>query len=225
MKFQLFLTAALTLASIGTAMSNEPSPIPAKPPAGSVVLWNGRDLSGWSVSFKEPEKVTGQVWSLHDGALNFRKVDSLGYARTEKSYGDYHLHVEWRWPEGAGNSGVLLHMQAPDVVWPTCMEAQLKSGTAGQLIAMTTLDFEGGAMDHNRRRKSPITPSVEKPLGEWNRYDIFCRGNTVEVYINDQLVNSVEKVSYSSGYIGLQIEGAAVEFKNVWLLPLAAKKP
>jgi hypothetical protein len=225
MKLHLLLTAVALLSLVNIALGTEPSAISSEPPKGSVVLWNGRDLGGWTVFFKEPEKVSDPVWSLHDTALNFRKVDSLGYVRTEESYGDYHLHVEWRWPDGAGNSGVLLHMQAPDAVWTTCMEAQLKSGAAGFLIAMGSLDFEGGAMDRGRRRKPPVTTSVEKPVGEWNRYDIFCRGNTIAVYVNDQLMNRVEKVSPTSGYIGLQCEGAAVEFKNVWLLPLDRKNP
>jgi len=223
MKLLLWLMALVLLASVKTALGTEPSAISSEPPVGSVMLWNGRDLGGWTVFFKEPEKVPGPVWSLHDAALNFQKVDSLGYVRTEKSYGDYHLHVEWRWPDGAGNSGVLLQMQAPDAVWTTCMEAQLKSGAAGYLIAMGSLDFEGGALDRGRRRKPPVTASAEKPLGEWNRYDIFCRGNTIEVYVNDQLMNRVAKVSHTSGYIGLQCEGAAVEFKNLWLLPLDRK--
>src|SRR5256885_12104583 len=33
----------------------------------------------------------------------------------------------------SGNSGVLLHCQRDDTVWPHCIEAQLRSGRAGDI--------------------------------------------------------------------------------------------
>jgi hypothetical protein len=48
--------------------------------------------------------------------------------RTEKSYSDYKLHVEWRWPGEATNSGVFVHGQEPDAIWLKCIECQLMAG-------------------------------------------------------------------------------------------------
>ena len=53
-----------------------------------------------------------------------------GYLVTDKEFSDYVLKLKWRYPAGlkAGNSGVLLHCQRDDRVWPQCYEAQLRSG-------------------------------------------------------------------------------------------------
>ena len=60
----------------------------------------------------------------------------------------------------------------------------------------------------------------EKPLGAWNTYEIFCRADVVEVWINGVKQNRVDKLPASAGAIALQMEGFPVEFRNVWLEPL-----
>ena len=42
--------------------------------------------------------------------------------RTASIYSDFRLHVEWRWPEQAGNSGVFLNISGPDQQWPATIE-------------------------------------------------------------------------------------------------------
>lgn len=199
-----------------------PRDLPRTAPTGSIPLWNGRDLTGLSFTLRDPDKVPlAKAWEARKGVLRFPKVDTLGYVRTEKAYGDYHLHVEWRWPEGEGNSGVMVHIQEPDVIWPGGYEAQLRTGIAGQFIAFgSTADFEGGEILRARRRKAPLVPSAEKPLGEWNSYDIFCRGDAIEIYVNGLLVNRARGLTLRSGTVALQTEGATIEFRNVWLRPL-----
>ena len=51
-------------------------------------------------------------------------------------YSDYKLHVEWRWPVEATNSGVFIHGQKPDTIWLKCIECQLKAGNAGDFVCM-----------------------------------------------------------------------------------------
>ena len=62
--------------------------------------------------------------------------------------------------------------------------------------------------------------SSEKAPGEWNTYDITCRGNAFTVRVNGVLQNEVEGASVSSGYIALQAEGKAIDFRNIWIEPL-----
>ena len=62
--------------------------------------------------------------------------------------------------------------------------------------------------------------SSEKPLGEWNTYEIFCRADTIEAFVNGVRQNYVEKLPAAAGAIAFQLEGFPVEFRNVWLEPL-----
>ena len=74
------------------------------------------------------------TWSIVDGSIRCVGKPN-GYIATEKEYGDYTLRVKWRFPADSkgGNSGVLLHVQEKDNVWPTSVEAQLFAGRAGDI--------------------------------------------------------------------------------------------
>ena len=65
-----------------------------------------------------------------------------------------------------------------------------------------------------------MADSSEKPFGEWNTYEITCRGDTLEVFVNGVRQNFLEDLPVTEGAIGLQMEGHPVEFRNVWLEPL-----
>src|SRR5581483_8808223 len=85
-------------------------------PTNKIVLFNGNDFTGWqlvSKALSTTAPMTGDtVWSVTNGVIHCLGKPS-GYARTEQCYRDYRLHVEWRFPEGAGNSGVFLHLNPP----------------------------------------------------------------------------------------------------------------
>ena len=182
-----------------------------------VALFNGHDLAGWRLFLAE-NKSEPSAATVADGIIHLSSKLS-GYLVTEKTFSDYHLHVEWRWPKDAvanSNSGVLVHLHGPDAVWPLCFECQLKTGNAGQVVGMG-LDIPAAPMDNKRKRAPKLAASSEKPFTEWNTYEIFCRGDTIEVFINGVRQNFVEKLPASTGGIALQLEGFPIDFRNVWL--------
>lgn len=187
-------------------------------PTQKIVLWNGKDFSNWVFQLKDPQVNPDQVWSIRDGDI-YCKGNPYGYMRTKRSYANYALHAEWRWPEGAGNSGVFVDMQEPDKVWPTLLECQLQSGHAGDFVAFTGISFNE-LSGPDARVVAKKSESSEHPIGEWNSYDIQVQGNTVKVYVNGVFQNEATGLNYSSGKICLQSEGAPVEFRNVYVEPL-----
>ena len=202
------LLAALLVCA--TALAAEPAPT-------KIALLNGRDLAGWTMFLKEPAD-QATLWSFSDGVLHFVGKPN-GYIRSEKTFSNYHLHVEWRWPADGNpksNSGVFVHVHGPDAIWPGGVECQLAAGNAGQLIG-TDVAMPGVTVTNNKPRAAKLAASSEKPFGEWNTYEIFCRGDSLEVSVNGVKQNRVEKISVTSGAIALQMEGYPVEFRNVWL--------
>jgi hypothetical protein len=184
------------------------------------VLWNGKDLAGWKLYLDDAAADPQSVWSVADGVLRLASKSS-GYVRSEKPYSNYHLHVEWRWPKDAAansNSGVLVHMTGDDVLWPSCFECQLKTGNAGQVVGLG-LYIPDAPLLNNRKRAPKLEKSSEKPLGEWNSYDIYARGDFLEAFVNGVRQNRVEKLPATKGSIALQMEGFPIEFRNVWLQP------
>jgi hypothetical protein len=61
---------------------------------------------------------------------------------------------------------------------------------------------------------------VEKPLGEWNRYEITCKGDTIELKVNGVKVNEGSRAERTKGKIALQSEGAPISFRNIKLTPI-----
>jgi len=189
-------------------------------PASRIELFDGKSLSGWTFVSRDTNASAAVIWPVTNGVIACQGKP-YGYARTLQSYRDYQFHAEWRWPDGPGNSGVFLHVNPPDAVWPMCFEAQLQAGNAGDIRC------NGGSHVNEVTAANPKSvprrqPSSEKPAGDWNDCDIICRSNTITVRVNGVLQNEVTGASVSSGTIALQAEGKPVEFRNLYLEPLPA---
>jgi len=177
----LFATAVPSL----LAQTSEPPITPTQ----RVELFDGKSLSGWTFVSKDTNAVAASIWSVTNGVIQCQGKP-YGYARTLQTYENYQLHVEWRWSDGPGNSGVFLHVNPPDKVWPLCFEAQLQAGNAGE-IRCNGGSTASGLTPANPKSFPRQQPSSEKPAGEWNSYDIICRSNTIVVRVNGVLQNQV----------------------------------
>lgn len=61
---------------------------------------------------------------------------------------------------------------------------------------------------------------VESRRGDWTKCEIVARGDTLEFYVNGELVNRASHLSISRGKILLQTEGAEIWYRNIELSPL-----
>jgi hypothetical protein len=192
----------------------------------TIALFNGRDFSGWTYHLDKPDVQMENVWSVKKGVLRC-KGKPAGYLVTKRNdFENYILTVEWRWPEKGGNNGVLIHVTQPGAlgVWPKCLEVQLQSGEAGDFwVIGTTIAIAKPAGRIEGRRHKNLTNGDEKPLGEWNKMEITCRGDEVLVKVNGKLVNHATKMSQSKGAIALQSEGTPIEFRNIKLEMLTTR--
>jgi len=189
----------------------------------NIQLFNGKNLSNWVFHLKDPAVDPSTVFSVKDGVVHI-KGDPFGYMRTKDVYSEYTLHVEWRYPGEASNSGVFIHAQLPDTIWLKCFECQLKSGNAGDFVCMNGAKMN--EMKNNSRVVAKMGASSEKPVGEWNSMEVICKSNTIEVIVNGTLQNKATGISDTKGHICLQSEGKDIEFRNVFLtkLPQANRK-
>lgn len=228
-KYPLFLLIAMILIS-GTAPVNCSQPEKKDGTSqqsrrnakkGTIQLFNGKDLSNWAFHLKDPAVNPSSVFSIQNGVIHI-KGDPFGYMRTKEAYSDYKLHVEWRYPGEASNSGVFIHAQLPDTIWLKCIECQLKSGNAGDFVCMNGAKMN--EQKNNSRVVNKMASSSEKPVGEWNVMEITCKSNTIEVYVNGVLQNKATGISENRGHICLQSEGKDIEFKNVFISKLSQER-
>lgn len=196
------------------------------PKAEEIALFNGENLEGWESFLIDESVKKSDVWSVRDGVL-VCKGEPLGYLFTKQSFQNFKLTLEWRWGAEPGNSGVLLRIASDAKSFlPQCVEAQLKSGSAGDIWA-----FYGAAVDGDEGRVKVVKDheklgnfkgvgkikDAEKPAGEWNTYEITLSGGNLTVKVNGELVNEATCLKELAGPIGLQSEGGEIHFRNIKL--------
>ncbi|MBZ0212361.1 MAG: DUF1080 domain-containing protein, partial [Nitrospirae bacterium] len=171
-----------------------------------VSLFNGRDLAGWTMDVPELDaKPDGpKPFVVRDGVL-VSLGSPGGHLITERAFENYRLEIDYRFSKTRGNCGVLVHASRPRRLYgmfPQSIEVQMQSGDAGDFWCIgediQVPDMEArrgpkekwGADEKDLRRIRNLTDGSEQPLGEWNRMVIECRGNSITVWVNDDLVNA-----------------------------------
>jgi hypothetical protein len=218
----LFLLAA-TL--VGIAQDNPPDYPPLRARELSVPLFNGKDFSGFTFCMKDNADPLA-TWSVTNGLIHCSGKPT-GYLRTSQIYSNYFLTVEWRFVKIApkeDNSGILVHIQSPDKVWPQCVQVQGKHTRQGDIFLMAGAESkEHKGKDANTPvpfRNELIAQPVEKPVGEWNKFETICLHGKVEAFINGKFINETTECTLDAGHIGIQSEGAELEIRSILFTPL-----
>jgi len=196
--------------------------IPVK--AQTVDLFNGSNLEGWGFVLSDDSKKPEEVFKVENGVIHITG-NPFGYMYTLNKYDNFLLHVEWRWPEVATNSGIFLFVQSENKVWPNAVECQLKAGDAGDFVLLAGSDLaEFVTKEGENRPAFPVikktNASSEMAVGEWNTAVIICQFGDINVFINGVLQNKGTKSLHKTGHIALQSEGKDIQFRNVRLTPL-----
>lgn len=174
-----------------------------KPEQGFTSLFDGKTLDGWHL-------MNDAKFAVVDGVLKHN--GGLGWLRSEKQYSDYILRLEFRFLEPKQDGGVFVRSNMDGDNWPNRKyEVQIENTERMAKIF--------GA-DHDLN--VDLTQKVLKPTGEWNAYDIKLIGSTIEVRLNGKLVSKSDKVNdLTHGYIGLQGENGAHEYRNILIKDLS----
>ena len=186
-------------------------------PKRLVSLFDGRSFNGWT-AFAKDNAPLEEIWSVRDGVIHCVGKPN-GYLRTVQPYANYLLTVEWRFIK-PGNTGVIVHANGGEKLWQASVECQGAHGRQGDFYLWSGLQAD----QPFTKGKTGIpagTPGVEKPIGEWNVYQVRCAGAEVVISVNGMEVNRITGCSAQSGWIGLQSEGAEFEVRKVVLEPLS----
>jgi hypothetical protein len=185
---------------------------------------SGKDIAGWKCIVPDlaaKNEDQGAPWSIEDGILICSGKPG-GYIRTNDKYTNYILKLEWRFnpvTKEAGNSGVLLRMHGEDKVWPKSVEAQLHSGNAGDFWNIDNFTMTADPA-RTKGRNTKKTHAAERPIGEWNEYEIIVNKGDIILLVNGEELNRASEVEEVPGHICLQSEGAEIHFLNIRLIPL-----
>jgi Domain of Unknown Function (DUF1080) len=202
----------------------------------TIKLFNGKNLDNWYIDIpamdKDPKSINPFI--LRNGLLVSLGTPE-GHLITKEKYQNYRLVVEYRFAGTPGNCGVLVHASTPRALYgqfPKSIEVQMMHENAGDFWCIaediSVPDMEKrrgpkekwGVTEDKERRIKNLTDNSEKPLGEWNKMEIECKGNTIKVWVNGDMVNNGFGATVQKGQIALQAEGSEVEFRKVEMTPL-----
>jgi hypothetical protein len=77
---------------------------------------------------------------------------------------------------------------------------------------------------HNGQRSFPSEERSNRSP-EWNRYRVVGTNGVLRLSVNGKEVSGGEECSYRKGYIGLEAEGAPIEFRNLRIKELPSNNP
>jgi hypothetical protein len=223
-----------------------------QPPAGFTALFNGKDLSGWKV----PQGDNGH-WKLIDGVIDYDAESEAAGDKSlwsEREFGDFALQVDWRiketpyvnpnvpyiLPDGTharDSTGKPMRMALPDSDSGILLRGSGRHQVNIWCWPIGSGEMYGIRMDRNTppELRAAVTPrtQADKPVGEWNRYEITVRGKTVTVVLNGKTVIAAAQISDlpPRGRIGLQHHGgkrdgkwnsppSLLQFKNIFIKEL-----
>ncbi len=165
---------------------------------GFVSMFNGKDFSGWRFGEETPTPATLPAnWKVEDGVIKLSGGGSPHLA-SMKDYGDFEMTFEWRSAKPGGyNSG--FYIRSNRKVGNN--QINLAKGNEGNFI--------GGKVTGAK----PV-PDLQKPATEWNTWRVRAVGDKVSFWCNGKLAWEATGLTPARGYIGLQAEGAAMEYRN-----------
>ena len=168
-----------------------------------IKLFNGKDLTGWTALGEKNQ------WIVENGVL--KSPESGANIRTNQTFNDFKLHVEFRYPKGS-NSGVYLRGR---------YEVQIED-SKGQEPWLGGLGAVYGFLKPSEM--------AAKAAGEWQSYDITLIGRRVWVIVNGKLViqnqeipgitgGALDSKEGEPGPIFFQGDHGPIEYRNIVITP------
>ena len=181
-------------------------------------LMPAADLKGWTrISIPPTNTLRRAQWHL-DAARQLLVCDGDGgheMLRFDEELTNCIFHVECRFVPLVGkkhyyNSGIFIRNSADGTIWHQCQ-----------------LTMDGGYLFGN----SPVNGQAQsflaqaegrcmKPAGQWNFVEVTARGRKLTVWFNGSVMSEFADCEVSAGFIALESEGYAIEFRNLKLKEL-----
>jgi len=188
-----------------------------KPQAKPELLVSAEEITKtWDYYCTEKDSKPSDTWKVvkENGAESNILVclgKPFGYVRTKKSYKNFILKLEWKYPKDPnGNSGVLIHTVGENKIWPQSIQVQLHGPTAGSIFPA------GGAKSANTLNAK----NLSLPVNQWNTCVLTCKDGKISAVVNGKMAGEVTGCLPAAGSISLQSEGSEIHFRNITVQPL-----
>lgn len=195
---------------------------------GFTPLFNGQDFTNWIV----PAGDNGH-WKVIDGVIDYDACSESPHKSkdlwTAKEYGDFTLKIDWRLKQTTGlydmpvvlpdgthkldENGKEIKIPTPNADSGIYLRGAGKSQINIWCWPIGSGEVYGYRMDKTMppEVRAGVTPKVkaDKPVGEWNTFEITMKGDRLTVVLNGQKVieNAQLPGVPAQGKLGLQHHG------------------
>jgi hypothetical protein len=165
-------------------------------------LFNGKDLTGWTINGTEK-------WYVENGEMVCESGPDkqYGYLSTTQNYKNFELTLQFK-QEANGNSGVFFRSSIEGVK------------ISGWQVEVAPLNNSTGGIYESYGRGWMIKPTAEAEkalkVGKWNKLKIKVLGDEVTTWLNGQQMIYIkdEKIGKGEGFIALQIhDGGGIKVR------------
>ena len=190
----------------------------------SSLLFNGRDLSNFQFILANGNADPSRTFIPNNGLLRITGRP-FGFMYTARSYRNFALRYDWRYvATGVGPadarlaSGVLIRIQNPARgtaagIWPQSIQVQGTNREPAKLVALGGAELTN-IVDDNAARRTAL-----RPLGQWNTTEVVVNGGSIVTRLNGVPIGSC-MTNLTTGPIGIQSEGAAIDYQNIVIVEL-----
>ncbi len=216
------------------------------PPEGFTALFNGKDLSGWTI----PEGDNGH-WKITEGVIDYdgKSEAKEKHLWTEKEFADATIQLDWRWsgkpykikhpliqPDGSYKKDEKGEVVLEEIDEAGDSGVYLRGNDKSQVNIWCWACGSGEVYGYRTDMKMPpevragVTPKkkMDKPYGEWNHMEITIKGDRLKVVLNGEevITNAQLPGVPAKGKIALQHHFAGgdkfspIQFKNMYLKEL-----
>lgn len=208
--------------------------LPSLAEEGFTPLFNGKDLTGWTV-------VNGDgKYSVEGDCIvgTGDKVKSNTFLRTEKTYKNFDYRFEMKFDDLSGNSGMMFrglqkegkdgrvhgyqceHDNGKDRAWTAGLYDEARRGWLAPLKQKNTPE--------EKAQQKAFTEQGQKIFrwDDWNQIRIRCEGNHIQIWLNNEV-----RVDYKDeapeftpeGFFALQVhvgKSCKVRWRNIMIKEL-----
>jgi type 1 glutamine amidotransferase len=224
------------------------------PPEGFTALFNGKDLTGWRVPDGD-----GGHWKVEGGVIDYDAGSEAAGDKAlwgDRDYRDFVLQIDWRLKEAPfinknvpyilpdGTHAKDIRGKEMRMALPDADSGVYLRGDGRFQVNIWCWPIGSGEMYGVRTdRRTPadvraaVTPrtQADKPVGQWNHFEITVRGKTVKVDLNGVTVVPGATIPDlpDRGRLALQHHGgknrqgewsgppSLVQFKNIYIKELS----
>lgn len=196
---------------------------PKNEEAGSVELFNGKNLDGWVQQGGKAK------YFVRDGELVGQSVPNSpnSFLCTTKNYGNFQLTLDFK-VDPQLNSGVQVRSEFAEPGKTVKSAGKSITGKEGGRVFGYQVEIDpdpkrnrwwtGGIYDEGRRNwlkdlkeNEPARKAFKQ--NEWNQFRIECQGDTITTWINGVKAAELKDNVTPTGFIALQVHGVGKETK------------